>query len=66
MSAECSHEWETCPVHGAPGGEFPGMSTVLLCVYGGVETKDGRPFGASDAEAVAGRVFDRLWGDDDG
>ncbi len=61
----CTHSWETCPVHSLPGGELPDMKTVLVCVYGDVETKAGTLFGEQDAEAVMDRVWKRLGGEDE-
>ena len=59
----CSHHWPDCPVHNPQKVELPPFNIVLLCVYGGAETKAGHPFGASDADEVAQRIADRLWGE---
>ena len=59
----CTHSWQSCPIHSLPNGELPGLQTVLLCVYGGVETKAGTPFDEEDARQVTDRVIERLWGD---
>lgn len=36
------------------------LADITLCIYGGQETVDGRPFDRSDAEAVTERVIKRL------
>jgi hypothetical protein len=60
--AECNRDWKTCPVHGLPEGKLPPMNVVVLCLYGGLETKSGTPFDADDANDAVERVFKRLLG----
>lgn len=48
-------------MHGKPGPDgLPAFREVLMCLYGGLETKRGTPFGYQDADYVIGRMVGRL------
>jgi hypothetical protein len=57
---DCSHSWKTCPLHNPDGG-LPPFRTVMLCIYGGAETKDGGVVDEQVADDLAQRIADRLW-----
>jgi len=57
---ECTHDWETCPVHSRPDGELPPFRTVITCLYGGVQTKTGTPWDQRDSDEVVERVSQKL------
>ena len=60
---DCTHSWESCPVHGTGDPEnLPSFKAVLLCVYGDAETKDGDLFAEHDADAVIDGVVKGLGG----
>ena len=60
VDPECTHHWKTCPVHGLPGGELPPMRTVITCIYGGAELKDGGTWDETTSADVSERVAQRL------
>lgn len=57
----CTHSWKTCPVHGLDGGGVPPMRTVLSCIYGGAELKDGGTWDETTSAEVTSRVAAKLW-----
>ena len=56
----CTHSWKTCPVHGLPDGELPPWKTVLTCIYGGAELKDGGTWDETTSAEVTERMVKRL------
>lgn len=60
LSAECTHHWETCPVHSQPGGAVPSMRVALTCIYGGTATKAGTPWDEQDSDEVTDHILARL------
>lgn len=63
VGTDCTHSWETCPVHSTGDSEkLPSFKTMLLCVCGDLETKDGDLFAEHDADTVIDDVMKRLGG----
>jgi hypothetical protein len=54
---ECTHSWQTCPVHGRGGAVLPPFRVVLTCLYGGAELKNGGTWDQRASDDVIERAF---------
>lgn len=59
---ECTHQWQTCPVHGRADGDLPPFKTIVTCLYGGMQLKDGGTWDERTSGEVVDRVLERLEG----
>lgn len=56
---ECTHHWQTCPVHNPDGG-VPDFITATTCIYGGIATTAGTPWDENDSREVRDRLAAKL------
>ena len=58
-TAECTHQWRDCPVHGRSDGGLPPVRAVLACISGG-DYSGGYAYGsARDPDEVTEKIARR-------